>query len=197
MLCNFIEITLLHGWSPVNLLRFWTPMGDGLWAFTLSHKTQSFLFLVPPHRYNSSILLLYSDSHTYSFHSHLDSPHSPHSHPNSHRLHPDSPHCHPDSHHSHHDSSHSNRDSPHSHPNHRITTLIPIIPTLIPRIPRIPTLTPRIPIISLFPSPDSPFHLLQIALSEIYDDFYMISFNDPICFVRNFRIMRLWKYTLI
>ena len=47
-----------------------------------------------------------------------------------------------------------------------ISTLIPCIPTLIPRIPNlipcIPTLIPRIPLI---PFPDSPFRLLQIALT--------------------------------
>ena len=45
----------------------------------------------------------------------------------------------------------------------KILTLIPRIPTLIPRIPTIPTLIPRIPIIPLVHFPDSPFWLLQIA----------------------------------
>ena len=70
---------------------------------------RSFPFtFVPLHSYNSSIPLLYEDSHPYSPHSH---PRSPHSHPDSHNSHPDSPH----SRHSHSDSPHSHPDSPHSH----------------------------------------------------------------------------------
>ena len=59
-----------------------------------------------------------------------------------------------------------------------IPNVIPRIPTLIPLIPIIPTLIsiiptliplistqiPIIPIIPLFPFPDSPFRLLQIAV---------------------------------
>ena len=93
-------------------------------------------------------------------------PNSHHSHPDFLRSHPDSPHSHPFSPHSHPDSlhshpycPHSHLDSPHSHPNSSHSHLIH-------RIPRIPTLIPRISIIPFIPFPNSPFRLLQIALSS-------------------------------
>ena len=75
----------------------------------------------------------------------------------------------------------------------RIPTLIPfipviptlifrilIIPALIFRIPIIPTLIPCIPIIPLILFPDSPFWLLQIAISDFKNSFnidYIFSFH--------------------
>ena len=49
----------------------------------------------------------------------------------------------------------------------RILTLIPRIPTILLPIARIHTLIPRVPIIPLIPFPDSPFRLLQIAISNM------------------------------
>ena len=102
-------------------------------------------------------------SHPDSLRSHPDSPHSHpfslHSHPDSPHSHPYSLHSHPDSLHSHPYSPHSHLDSPHSHPYSSHSHLIH-------RIPRIPTLIPRISIIPFIPFPNSPFRLLQIALSS-------------------------------
>ena len=98
-----------------------------------------FFYFFPLHSYNSSILLLYEDSHPYSPHSHPDSPQSPHSHsdsPHSDHSHPDFPHSHhshpdyPHSHHSHPDFLNSHPDSPYSHHS----------PHSVPRFP-IPTFT--------------------------------------------------------
>ena len=89
----------------------------------------------------------------------IPTPSFPHSQPDSHHSHPDSLHSHPDSLHSHPYSPHSHLDSPHSHPYSSHSHLIH-------RIPRIPTLIPRISIIPFIPFPNSPFWLLQIALSS-------------------------------
>ena len=96
--------------------------------------TFPFIF-IPLHSSNSSIPLLYEDSHPDSPNSHVQFP----------AFHSYYPHSHPDSLHSH----HFHPDSSYSHPGHRIS----IIPTLILRIPIIP----------FIPFPDSPFRLLQIA----------------------------------
>ena len=75
LLCNFIKITHLHRWSPVNLRLFCrAPMDGCLRTFTLYQETHSFLFLVPLHSYNSSIPLLYRDCHPYSLHSYPQFP---------------------------------------------------------------------------------------------------------------------------
>ena len=116
-------------------------------------RTFPFIF-ISLHSSNSSIPLLYKDSHPDYPHLYTHflafPPHSLHHHPYS--PHPTlisripiiptliPTHSHPDPH-------------------------IPTIPTLILRIPIIPTLFPRIPIIPLIPFPDSPFRLLQIARS--------------------------------
>ena len=158
LLCNFIEITFLHGWSPVNLLRFCrTPFvkdrGLPLEIYT-KRETHSFLFLVPLQNHNSSIPLVFP----------LPVPCIPTLVsciplistliPNISILIP-----------------HILNLMP------CIPTLIPIIPTLIPCIPINLTLIPRIPIIltlilrisivSFIPFPDSLFRLLQIALLVI------------------------------
>ena len=112
LLCNFIEITLLHGWSPVNLLHFCrapflnnTYGGLPLYIYTITRNTQFLISCPSPfiiHQFHSYTKIL--------------------------TLIPFIP-----------------------TPVPRTPTLIPIIPTLIPHIsilvPRIPTL---IPIISLW-----------------------------------------------
>ena len=80
LLCNVIEIILLHGWPPVNFLRFGritflknTYGGLPLDICTIKRNTQ-FLVSFPLHSYNSSISLLYKDCHLYSLHSHPQFP---------------------------------------------------------------------------------------------------------------------------
>ena len=139
LLCNFIEITLLHGWSTVNLLRFsGTPFmkntygGLPLDIYTIRRNTQFLVSCPSPqiiHQFYSYRTYLTSfhpdspDSHPYSYNSH---PNSPHSHPDSPHSHPDSPHSlhfHPDSPHS----PYSHPDSPHSHHSPHSVPWFPIL----------------------------------------------------------------------
>ena len=53
----------------------------------------------------------------------------------------------------------------------RIPTLIPRIPNILTPIAHIHTLIPRVPIIPLIAFPDSPFRLLQIAISNMLHKF--------------------------
>ena len=126
MLCNFIEIILLHGWSLVNLLGFCriiflnNTYGGLALTFTLykKHTVCCFLSL-------STVIIhqFHSCTKNLTLIPFIPTPSSPH-------FHPDFP-----------------------HPSH--SALIPIIPNLIPRIPtlihHIPTLiaiiTTLIPII--------------------------------------------------
>ena len=74
LLCNFIEITLLHGWSPVNLLHFCrTPFlkdrGLPLEIYTTTRNTQFLVSCPSPQLYffNSTCIRRFSPD---SFHSH-------------------------------------------------------------------------------------------------------------------------------
>ena len=103
LLCNFIEIILLHGWSPVNLLRFCrTPFlknsygGLPLDIYAITRNTVSCflsLFSVIIHQFHS-----YTKNVTLI--PFIPTPSSPHLHPDFSHSHPDSPHSHPYSPHS-------------------------------------------------------------------------------------------------
>ena len=82
------------------------------------------------------------------------------------------------------------------------STLIPCIPTLIPRIPIIPTLIPHIPIIPFIPLPDSLFRLLQIAVSLSENFAYILNewpLTDPMDKGEQVRLfpVELTKYKII
>ena len=180
LLCNFIEIILLHGWSLVNLLGFCriiflnNTYGGLPLTFTLykKHTVCCFLSLstVIIHQFHSctkNLTLIPFIPTPSSPHFHPDFPHPSHSRPDSHHSKLDSPHSHLDSSHSHPycyhchpDSHHPHSGSPQSHSNHRI----PRIPTIIPHTP---TMIPRIPIIPFILLPDSPFRLLQIVFQMV------------------------------
>ena len=128
LLCNFIEITLLHGWYPVNLLRFcttpflnktygWLPLN----IYTIIRNTVSCFLSLPTviiHQFHSytKILTIIPFIPTPQFPvfppwipafitfppSFLSSPPwSPHSHPDPPHSHPDSPRSQPYSPHFH------------------------------------------------------------------------------------------------